>query len=276
MQAAEADIDLVVMVEPGKLEWQFVICVSSLLAHCHDRFRLHAFCRSAKVKELSKPLLVFCKRWNIEIRHFDSPFADGYPQGNKIMACAQIQNSGRVVFLDTDTGLMRPTRFMSALQVGSIGFVPAREKTWTEDIADWRRLFAAFDMDLPRHRVQLGFGGIWVPYANGGVVIYDIPGFGAQWLETALRIDQLSGFPSFRPWLDQVALTVAIYRQNHALEILDMIWNDTPMFYSKQSIVMHYHNVTWMQQYKINHILRETLQHHSDFVSIGALIQAVG
>lgn len=120
----------------------------------------------------------------------------------------------------------------------------------------------------------MGLGGSWLPYANGGFIIFDNADFGALWLETAREIDKLKGFPSFRPWLDQVSLTIAAYRNHLPFDILDMKWNDTPMLHSKENTIMHYHKIKWMRAYKINKLLIEIVAECSGFESIGDLFRS--
>lgn len=140
----EKSVGIVILVEPGKLEWQFVILVSSLIAHCYDSFRIYAYCRSDRIKKLRPQTLEFAARWSIDIIPLENPFHDGYPQGNKIVACAAKRSEKWTVFLDTDTAMMRPARFLDTGRPGHIGIVPVRKKTWCSNIDDWKRLFASF------------------------------------------------------------------------------------------------------------------------------------
>lgn len=268
---SEKSAAICIMVEPGNLEWQFIILVSSLLGHCYDDYKIYAYCREDRLYKLRAETLRFASKHKISIEPIKNPYHDGYPQGNKIIACSKQRQEKWTIFLDTDTALMRPARILDAGRENHLSFVPARKKTWTTHIEDWRKLFDAFEMRFPRERVQLGFGGSWIPYSNAGVIIFDHNRFSKTWLDISLEIDKLKGFPSFRPWLDQVALTVAAYNQNISLNILEMKWNDTPMFYSKSTIIMHYHNLNWMKKFGINIVLNELVAEYSDFSNIGEL-----
>lgn len=269
------DLAIVLMIEPGKLEWQSIILISSILAFCYDNYKIYAYCRTEKVPHLNNETTAFLKSHNIDLIKVHNTFPDAYPQGNKVIACAQPRSARWTLFLDTDTAIMRPVRFLDAARSNGLSCVPARKKTWSNNIDDWRRLFLENGMDLPSHRIKLGMDDVWLPYFNGGFVLFDGDSFGKRWLEVSTRIDNLADYPSFRPWLDQVALTITAYELGSALNILDMKWNDTPLYFSDQTIVMHYHKFEWAKRFGIAKALNPIIQEFTKFKNFGEVCIAL-
>lgn len=183
-------------------------------------------------------------------------FGASYPQGNKIEALAALPDAP-FLFLDTDT-----------LVLGDIGAVPfdfarpaasmRREGTWPQvDLygpdrdAIWGALFARFGLDYASSLDLAQPAGHWTRnlYFNAGWFYAESPrAFGATFLRIArgIRDDPPAElmFQSLDPWLDQVALPLAIHahgggRPGPSLSGMDgdvtCHWRTLPLLYAREA-----------------------------------------
>jgi hypothetical protein len=183
-------------------------------------------------------------------------FGASYPHGNKIEALAALPDAP-FLFLDTDS-----------LVLGDIGAVPfdftrpsasmRRAWTWPQvelygpDLdAIWGALYAKFGLDYASSLDPAQPAGHWTRnlYFNAGWFFAESPrDFGATFLRIARTIrddppPELM-FQSLDPWLDQVALPLAIHahgggRPGPALAGMDgdvtCHWRTLPLLYARES-----------------------------------------
>jgi hypothetical protein len=89
----------------------------------------------------------------------------------------------------------------------------------------WETAYGIFDLPVPDERVKLARAGAGSPYFNAGAVAFPI-GFGKCWLEAAQELDRnVHGLWDRRPWLDQIALPVAMHRAGLHHKHLDNRFN---------------------------------------------------
>ncbi|HMO07607.1 MAG TPA: hypothetical protein PKD10_08160 [Paracoccaceae bacterium] len=186
-----------------------------------------------------------------ESRHFGA----AYPHGNKIEGLAALPEAP-FLFLDTDT-----------LVTGALSAVPfdfdrpsasmRREGTWPEpqpyaDLdAIWAPLYARFSLDYAASLDAAQPPGHWQRnlYFNAGWFFHRSPRiFGKRFLDIALSIrndtPECLAAQSLDPWLDQVALPLAIHalgggRPGPGLAGLDgdvtCHWRRLPLLYARES-----------------------------------------
>lgn len=160
-----------------------------------------------------------------EIRPFESrAFGASYPHGNKIEALSVLEPEVPFLFLDTDTLILDdPRRVPFDFDRPSASM--KREGTWPQPqlygpdyAAIWGALYDRFGLDFASSQ-DAGFPvNYWERYLyfNAGWFYGGDPArFGADFLRfaTAIRDDpppELDG-QSLDPWLDQVALPLAIH-----------------------------------------------------------------
>jgi len=156
----------------------------------------------------------------IPTRHFGA----AYPQGNKIEGLAALPDGAPFLFLDTDTivtGALSALAFDFSRPAASM----RREGTWPKptlygpDIAEiWAALYRRFGLDFEASQDRSQPPSHWERYLyfNAGWFFAACPHrFGARFLDIALAIrddppEELLCQP-LDPWLDQVALPLAIH-----------------------------------------------------------------
>ncbi|MDD9923772.1 MAG: hypothetical protein OXQ92_16060 [Boseongicola sp.] len=192
------------------------------------------------------------------VRYFDCRhFGARYPNGNKIEALTTIEGNEPVLFFDTDTlilGDLAKIDFSNSEATASM----ARENTWPTpplygpgytDI--WRRIYTEFSVDFDRsldhsfpsehweHYLYFNAGWIFHPKAHA---FQDLMTRIMLWVRDHTPAELAS--QKLYPWLDQIALPVAITaagggRPGSEFDGLDgdisTHWRALPLFYAKAS-----------------------------------------
>lgn len=140
----------------------------------------------------------------------ENPFGLEYPYANKVAALGAV--TGSAVLLDSD---------MLCLAVpedwpfdAPFNAKPADLGTWGENGRDWFGPYRLFGLDPPLRRTRTTVSGVLsLPYFNAGMVaVADAAVFGDCWMDTCRWIDREPSIENKRPWLDQIALPVALAR----------------------------------------------------------------
>lgn len=151
-----------------------------------------------------------------------------YPIANKISAMAVPTAGRRRIFLDTDFLCTRPLGGDPRLDV-PFGAVPAAMVTWGKNVSDWDRAYARFGLTTPPVRVKtVTSRQDTPPYYNAGFVLAaeDVAdALSRTWLECAQVLDRDPTIPEKRPWLDQIALPIAVTRLGLPHQFLDETFN---------------------------------------------------
>ncbi len=218
---------------PGIDEWSIPL-LCSLKIHAPKDAALTAYVPDRKWPFLTPSVKALLKETGVETRLFPPDrgrrlFATRYPHGNKIVAClmAEEQARGRVLFLDTDVFLNAPLDADALFGDTPVAVCPAEYNSFSSRSKVWGPIYGLFGLDLPpRDRVAQRSGIGMFPYYNAGVIGFDAAaGFAGVWAETAAKIDhEAKGFDK-RPWLDQIALPVALARMGMPVRELAPDWN---------------------------------------------------
>ena len=147
-----------------------------------------------------------------------------YPHGNKITALKGI--SGPTVFLDSDILLMAPFSWHYMI-AGDSALKPADLDTFQDGGGSWARVWELFDMDPPEKSYRTTVSDVEMrPYFNAGFIsVRDGDSFAKAWLESARTIDADERILNKRPWLDQIALPVALARLGWKTQALPDAFN---------------------------------------------------
>lgn len=147
----------------------------------------------------------------VEILTGRNEIDDSYPHGNKIASMRGIK--GRCIFLDSDILLMSPFSWHYSLNADS-ALKPADIDTYTAGGGSWARVWDLFDLRMPGKAYTATVSNERMrPYFNAGfIVVRNGDAFSEVWLDTARKIDHDDRIVNKRPWLDQVALPVALAR----------------------------------------------------------------
>lgn len=172
----------------------------------------------------------------VDLRPMEVPgdlWAKPFPHGNKIIAACQKRDTEISVFLDSDMVCAAPLELGELARPGTVTAVPEGTRTWGFSHDRWERVYAHFGLDLPKETVRLTRGRRLkvLPYFNAGMVAFHendpaLPArFPELWLDTALEIDWNCRIAKKRPWLDQIALPVTLYRHGIGFTALRQHWN---------------------------------------------------
>lgn len=225
------DFNLVMVVQRGRLMAEAVLALASLRAVGGDERRI------TLAEPQPGPLWPDDPRIDDhEVRAFlteggarivplhNQAFGTQYPHGNKIEALGLLPADEPFLFLDTDTLFLRDIAGLEA-DFSTPAASLRRTASWpkvrdeAEREAIWRSLYSRFDLELP---ILPGHDD-WQRFAyyNAGWVLGPCPRrFGQRWLDYATAIRDAPGEvlagQSLDPWLDQVALPLAIAAEGGA------------------------------------------------------------
>ncbi|MND25621.1 hypothetical protein D3C80_160560 [compost metagenome] len=151
------------------------------------------------------------RRLSIPLLPIENPFGEQYPIGNKFAALALGPEVGHTLFLDSDMICIEAfdadalQRFDAALKPADMALVPVEP-------AYWRRIYAHAGLELPEDRVVATCTEEVVPaYYNAGfILVRNAKRFAGAWREIAERIHDDAAVAHKMPWLDQLALPVAL------------------------------------------------------------------
>lgn len=286
--AAKQSFNVVVVGQQGRLAYEALIFVASLRAMSPDFTgrvivaEPQAGPRWKKDPTLqNQPLRDALVEMGAEIIPFEvKHFGDSYPNGNKIEMLRALPKGEPFVFFDTDT-----------LITGDLAAVPfdfdrpsaslRREGTWPEPqlygpgyTGLWKSLYDKFGLDFASSLDMTQPDEYWRRYLyfNAGFFYYKCPHeFGALFEEYALAIRDTPPVElcaqSFNPWLDQIALPLAIHALGGGRDTLPEGYLDgavschyrmLPLLYARESD----HAVAVLEQVTTPNKIKKVLKTH--------------
>lgn len=232
-------VSFILVADGPRFEDSATILVGSMrLAH-PEVACINVYCPEQKLLQLSgffREAMAVLGASIVPIIDQPSPWASPYPHGNKLLAASQARDCDVSVFFDTDTVLLSP--ISDSVSKGgtpepTVFAVPEGVPTWGRHIEDWVPVYRHFGLPVPDERVRMCRGRRveTLPYFNAGFVGFAEAAtqmglrFGELWLETAIEIDQALDIPNKRPWLDQIALPIAVARSGLKMRVHDETYN---------------------------------------------------
>lgn len=263
------------VVDGPSLAAKGLLLASTLRRNNTPDLKLYGYATETNLAQMPRSVRAAFDNLQLEMRKLPSgapPWRKPYPIGNKILAC-QDRRGGRSVFLDTDMICCRKLEF-PALEAGTFAAVPEGVVTWGKKDDRWERAYRHFGLDLPTDRVALTRGKrrSFYPYFNAGLVSFDetpVDGkktFADVWGETATEIDWNLAIGGKRPWLDQIALPIALARYGIKYTVLDVAFNfsisrreEKP---TDDPTIIHYHRWQYLADWShgraaLGHLVRE-------------------
>ena len=256
-------INIVMMIEPGRLEWQGIMLIESIKKYCMDDFKIFVYCRVDKLKVLCLGTLRYLSENGIALTLIENDFFPDYPQGNKVIAVSKSRRWADFgVFLDTDNILIKKVSFLKELaRPRCISVVPADRRSWTINNEDWNEVYKACGAKISSETILLRNHEKSPPYFNAGMIVFpENGGFRNIWLECSKLIDGVRGVENKRPWLDQVALPVAISKAGLKHNIVSDKYNfalHAENINLKNVVLGHYHTLKWVRYYGLNKEMAE-------------------
>lgn len=276
------DLSFIYMVDPPRLLSMAIPLLLSIRQH-HPNAKIVPYCPKGSLpsvpekirrihEEYDAPIKELTRDLDFAIRGKDRP----YKHGNKLLAVAEVRETKRCIFLDTDTYLARALDDPRLFIAGKVAVVPESVASFTgRRLHIWDAAYGIFGMTTPEKRVKMvRTKAEQPPYFNAGFVSFPEitptgKRFGEVWLETALAIDDSDEIDHDlkRPWLDQASMPIAIYRSGCDYEEMESWFNyplDNPSFLPNEEVrLYHYHSL-------------ERLKKTGHYSEIDSLVRASG
>src|SRR5262249_9612195 len=174
----------------------------------------------------SRETLEALESLGVQLTTIENHIDPEYPVGNKVSCLLVPTAMDKTLFLDTDILCMRPffhaERFRETLNLRIAGHA-----TWEENPEDWTYLYSKFGLTIPTERFLTSVSRVeTLPYYNSGVIgVHSGVDLGRTWLDCCLAIDRDPHVQRKRPWLDQIALPIAIQRMGLRVDVLEDEYN---------------------------------------------------
>ncbi len=202
------------VVHRGFLETQSVLLVCSILNVYGNKVKIHAGVPEhlgGVESGISHEFKNILTELGVEFFTVKNPIGEDYPIGNKLGCFAKV-DSGIRIFLDTDVLLLRPLD-LTGLSDDSIAIKPADRKTYKWSDGDWSYAYEKYSKATPSlvQMYSTCFNELMRPYYNAGVIILSgCHDFSEAWSSISKQVDSDENLANKRPWLDQLALPLAI------------------------------------------------------------------
>ncbi|MCJ8138981.1 hypothetical protein [Falsirhodobacter halotolerans] len=222
------DLSIIFVLDPPGLTRDSIVLLSSI-RHVLGDVKVIAYCPSNKREFLFPYVTEFYDRMGAEIRFMEptDAFASFYKQGNKILACLEPRDTEYTLFLDTDTAIVAPFDRADLVGAGEVGVVPEGVQGWGGNPGSWEYVYDKFGLPFPEERVRLiRSHKLSLPYWNAGMIAFPTgSGFAESWFRVATELDADPNVVNKRPWLDQIALPLAIAASGLGARELGKEWN---------------------------------------------------
>lgn len=248
------EYSFVFVVQEGALELKAMLLAASLKQQLRCNHELVAAIPHPRERWgwPAESTLEFLEYLGVRLEPIRNGFASDYPIGNKV-SCLGVRTSADMrIFLDSDMLALRP--FTGLFATGAwrtetqFGAVPAEMDTFGATEALWRFIYGKQSLLLPRERLRATISGqSMLPYFNAGFIAVDSRvDFAPTWLEICREIESESRIVNKWPWLDQIALPVAVKALDMSYVALDARYNYPAHLRAvdghAQPYFVHYHN----------------------------------
>lgn len=214
--------------QQGELEIKSMLLAASLKLYVQGDYELVAALPQptsywGSVSTITQEILSLL---NIRTVHIVNNIDEKYPIANKI-ACLGIQTAAeKIIFLDSDILCLQPITINNYFSA-DFNAKPADLATFGKNINLWQKVYQLFQLPLPHWRVLSTVSHeLMLPYFNAGVIaVKNHPQFAHIWEECCRVIDADITIPNKRPWLDQIALPIAVNRLRLTHYCLDERFN---------------------------------------------------
>lgn len=264
--------------QQGDLEIKSLILAASLRRYCGNSVELIAAIPqgTASSGAAGLPTLAMMDRMGVGRVAIRNEIDPNYPIGNKVSAVRVATSCDRLVFLDSD--MICTSQFADSPWFDlPLALTPSDGRTISCSEADWRLVYELFGLTpwTVRTRTRVT-GEVVAPYFNAGFIAVDPSvGFGDAWLDCCRRIDSAELPMNRRPWLDQIALPVALRR-------LGLPWTVVPEMFnfpvhrrspdaSRPPVFCHYHTPEVLRREPmLVASVRELLEEHAELAALVA------
>jgi hypothetical protein len=231
--------DIVFVCQAEEIEQQSILLAQSIrlfgggIASAH----LHALIPIPEhiYGSVSPSTLAFLESLGVAFYYCRNPISDSYKIANKLNAFTVPSKTETIVFLDSDILVLGDfSDLLAQRRVDVLAKVAMRQ--WPSPLSRgygvWERLYREFGLTVPTRRVvSPETNRRMIPYFNAGVIVCSRrANLSDVWIHVARRLDQMD-IPHKYPYLDQVALPVALSLGNLDWETLPEDYNFAPGFW---------------------------------------------
>jgi hypothetical protein len=213
--------------QQGDLEIKSMLLAASLKRYLRGEYELVAALPQPEThwETLSEKTQILMQTLGVRTVPIVNRIDQDYPIGNKI-DCLNISTCAeQIVFLDSDILCLREG--FPAIGNAPFNAKPADLATFTRDVRLWQKIYDLFELALPQRRVLSSISGeMMLPYFNAGLIIVQNGlNFGQVWERCCQVIDAEPSITKKRPWLDQIALPIAVKQLDLNYHCLDERFN---------------------------------------------------
>jgi hypothetical protein len=259
VQSSRSRCDIVFVCQAGELEQQSILLAQSirLFGGALATARLHAIVPlpEAVYGSLRPSTLDFLGSLGVDFHYRTNPISDSYKTANKLNAFDIDAESDTIVFLDTDVLVLNDfsdvldRRCVDVLAMPALRLWPsALFQGYSEEL--WEGLYADFGLTMPRRRiVSPETGRHMLPYFNAGVVVCSArAGLSELWIRVARQLNRLT-LPRKYPYLDQIALPIALTLGNLSWDALPEECNFRPgLWVFKKKLRWVFGGIDWFNR----------------------------
>lgn len=237
--------------QQGELEIKSLLLVASLKRFLCCEYELIAALPMPETQwgRPSEITLVLLQDFGVRTVQICNPIGGDYPIGNKI-ACFSIETvADKIIFLDSAILCLSEFHHDKRFHI-PFNAKPADLRTFTTDLGHWKRVYESVGLLLPETRVFTTVSGeLTPPYFNSGVIaVHRGTRFGQVWEECCHVIEANPDIQNKRPWLDQIALPLAVQKCGLEFDCLDEHFNHPthlkPLNSQRLPLFCHYHAST--------------------------------
>jgi len=197
--------------QSGELEIKSMLLAASLKRYLRCEYELVAAIPQPTTRwgSLSQNTLNLMQTLGVRSAQIINRIDENYPIGNKVSCLGVETSASQIVFLDSDILCLRT---FSPLFDAPFQAKPADLSTFTPENNQWQPVYDLFQLPLPTERVISSTSGqLMLPYFNAGVIaVQNGLGFAQVWEACCQKIDAAASISNKRPWLDQIALPIAV------------------------------------------------------------------
>jgi hypothetical protein len=276
--------------QQGDLELKSMLLAASLKRYLRCDYECVAAIPQPETQwgTVSEDTLVFMHDLGVRTVPITNPFGKNYHIGNKFGCLGVDTLADRLIFLDSDILCGRefspdtispnlssifgadPELIEGIKGIFGAQFSAVPSSTlFTRDIKRWQQIYDLFDLPLPQWRIVCTqIDELMLPIFNGGVIVVQNGlGFTEIWEDCCRRIDAEVSITNKYPWLDQLAIPVAIARLNLTVNVLDDRFN-YPVHIAplpkELPFLCHYHVPSWIRgEPRLNQLVSELANTYS-------------
>ncbi len=253
------NLDFVFICQSGDLEIKASLLAASIRRFCGPKSHIHVIEPSPPevYGQVTTTVKEFLEKLGATWYSFTNPISDDYKIGNKLNAFKIKAKGDRIIFLDSDTVFYKKFKNFEKYFGKDFAAKGADGQTFDSIVRpgwNWNNVYDLFSIPYPSMKWPGQITDEWgPPYFNAGVLVANPElDLSTQWIEICKNIRDCDIITNKYPWLDQVALPIAILKNDIDYQLLSDAFN-FPLRYKtisdgKRPFIIHYHESKFILQ----------------------------